>query len=49
MFSYIFSEDLECLLEASDKLRHVSKQFVLVIESVAHFALQVVHKAICLI
>ena len=32
--SDIFAKDLECLLEASDKLRHVPKEFVLMVKPI---------------
>ncbi len=46
--SNIFSEDFEGLLEASDKLAHVAQQLVLVVETIVHFTVQVVHEGVCL-
>ena len=45
-YSDIFSKDLESLLESSDELTHVSKQFVLVLESVVHFATKIIHESV---
>ena len=46
--SDILAKDLEGLLEARDELRHVAEQFVLVIETIAHFSFQVIHKVVSL-
>ena len=44
--SNILAEYLERLLEAADELRHVAEHFVLVRETIAHFALQVIHERV---
>ena len=44
--SYIFSEYLECLLEATNELGHVAEDFVLVREAIAHLTLKVIHESV---
>ena len=39
--SDIFAKDLESLLEASDKLRHVPKEFVLMIKPIIALTFEV--------
>ena len=46
--SDIFTEDLKGLLEASDELAHITKKFVLMRETIAHFTFEVIHEVISL-
>ena len=46
--SDIFTEDLKGLLEASDELAHITKKFVLMSETIAHFTFEVIHEVISL-
>ena len=49
LVSDIFSKDFEGLLEASQELCHVAQEFVLVLESLRHFTLEILHKPISLV
>ena len=42
--SDVFTEYFEGLLKASDELAHVREQLVLVLETIAHLRLKVVHE-----
>ena len=46
--SDILAKDLESLLEARDELGHVAKELILVVETIAHFSFQVIHKVVSL-
>ena len=47
--SDIFAKDLESLLEASDKLGHVPKEFVLMIKPIIALTFEVRQEPICFV
>ena len=47
--SDIFAKDLKSLLEASDKLGHVPKEFVLMIEPIIALTFEVGQEPICFV